>query len=211
MKAPNAKRISPSAGVERDMLAGRRGRTAQASRAASALGRTVFDDGALRITRTGSPSGLAITGDVDEFTYSGLVSALESVTGTGKIHVDLAGVQYCDLAGLRAIIGLTRLRGYRHIRRSRRVALDEVPPQLRAVLRIVGWDTTPGLALHVRVPPVRSAQGSRLVQLPAGDGGVHLPGQDLGWLGGMEGATICAAAEPTGTPVLTAEPWPPRR
>jgi ABC-type transporter Mla MlaB component len=136
-----------------------------------AVARTVFDDGILRITKTGSPPGLAITGDVDEFTYSGLVSALKSVTGAGEIHVDLAGLQYCDLAGLRAIIGLTRLRGHRHFRRSRRVALDEVPPQLGAALRIVGWDTRPGLALHARVPPASSPEPPRLTLISAGNGG----------------------------------------
>jgi ABC-type transporter Mla MlaB component len=161
MKARNGQRISPSA-----------------------VARTVFDDGALRVTKTGSPPGLAITGDVDEFTYSGLVRALKSVTGAGEIHVDLAGVQYCDLAGLLAIIGLTRLRGHRHFRRSRRVALDEVPPQLRTALRIVGWDTRPGLALHMRVPSASSPEPPRLTLLPAGDGGVHFPERDLGWLGG---------------------------
>lgn len=185
MAAPTGKRISLPVSNKLDIQAGRRNRTAADSGDGPAAGCTVFDDGRLRIIRTGSPPGLAITGDVDEFTYSGLVRALDSIaSGAGEIHVDLAGVQYCDLAGLRAIIGLTRPGGRRHYHGSRRVVLHDVPPRLRAALRIVGWDTTPGLALPARVAPVRSPEGPRTVLLPAGDGGVHLPEQDLGWLGG---------------------------
>jgi ABC-type transporter Mla MlaB component len=146
--------------------------------------RTVRDHGALRITRTINPPGLAISGDIDEFTYSGLLSALADIAGeAAEIHVDMARVQYCDLAGLRAIIALTRTSGYGQEQRGRRVVLDGIPPQLRAVLGIVGWDATPGLALQVRVPAARRPESAPAALLPAGDGRVHLPQQDLGWLG----------------------------
>lgn len=101
-----------------------------------------FDDGTLRITWTGVPPGIAISGEIDESTYPALVGTLVKLAyGRDEIHVDLAGVRFCDIAGLRAIVNLTREQG-------RRVVLHEVPPQLKTVLRIVGWDTTPGLALH---------------------------------------------------------------
>ena len=141
--------------------------------------------GALRIIRTADPPGLAISGDVDEFTYSGLLNVLAGVrAGTAEIHVNMGGVQYCDLAGLRAIIGLTRTSGDGREQRGRRVVLHEVPPRLRTVLRIVGWDTTPGLTLRIRVPAARWPELPPAALLPAGDGRVHLPHQDLGWLGG---------------------------
>ena len=46
--------------------------------------------------------------------------------------------------------------------------LHEVPPQFIAVLRIVGWDSTPGLTVDPRgggVPPgsVGNVQGSAVV------------------------------------------------
>lgn len=106
----------------------------------------VYDDGVLRITNTDDPPGLAISGEIDESTYDGLVGALGEVAhGPAEVHVSLGGVSYCDLAGLRAIVCVTGAdRGGGD---ARRVVLHEVPPQLAAVLRIVGWDSTPGLAV----------------------------------------------------------------
>lgn len=105
-----------------------------------------YDDGVLRITRTGGPAGLAIAGDIDEHTYAGLVETLGKVTGGHReIHIDLGGVAYCDLAGLRAIIRLTD--GGDHVHPGPRLVLHQVPRQLKTLLQILGWDTTPGLVL----------------------------------------------------------------
>jgi hypothetical protein len=135
-------------------------------------GGAVYDDGMLRIIWVGSPPVLAIAGEIDESTYPGLVGALKEVAdGTDDVHISLAGVDYCDLAGLRAIVLLTGTDGPGYHadghdyhadgqsrdgerpgqvggdRQARRVVLHDVPPQLQAVLRIVGWDSAPGLAL----------------------------------------------------------------
>jgi anti-anti-sigma factor len=105
-----------------------------------------YDDGVLRITRAGGPAVLAIAGDIDEHTYAGLVETLRKVTdGHREIHINLGGVAYCDLAGLRAIIRLTN--GGDHEHAGTRLVLHEVPQQLKALLQILGWDTTPGLVL----------------------------------------------------------------
>jgi len=113
----------------------------------------VYDDGVLRITNTTDPPGLAIAGEIDESTYPGLLGALQrSADGRAEIHFSLGGLEYCDLAGLRAIVCATGAPGregnldVRHGGR-RTVVLHEVPPQLITVLRIVGWDSTPGLIL----------------------------------------------------------------
>jgi ABC-type transporter Mla MlaB component len=106
----------------------------------------VYDDGVLRISRTGIPPALAIAGEIDESTYSGLVGTLEEqVNGHGEAHVNLADVTYCDLAGLRAILSLTRGDGSDHA--GRRLVLHEVPQHLMTTLQIIGWDATPGLAI----------------------------------------------------------------
>jgi ABC-type transporter Mla MlaB component len=111
---------------------------------------TVYDDGVLRITSTSNPPGLALEGEIDESTYPGLVQALQtSTTDRAEVHFSLGGVRYCDLAGLRAIVRATGIgedsaNGDGH---GRRVVLHEVPAQLVKVLRIVGWDATPGLAV----------------------------------------------------------------
>ena len=103
---------------------------------------SVYDDGVLRVTPTRTPPGLAIAGEIDEDTYPGLVSQLGELARWPEIHLNLAGVTYCDLAGLRAII---RLASASH---GRWLVLHEVPPRLLTVLGIVGWDSTPGLTLE---------------------------------------------------------------
>lgn len=114
-------------------------------------GGAIYDDGVLRITWAGNPPVLALAGEIDESTYQGLVGALNEATdGRGEIHVSLARVDYCDLAGLRAIILLTGADGQSRNGsgpQSRRLVLHEVPPYLQTVLRIVGWDSAPGLTL----------------------------------------------------------------
>jgi anti-anti-sigma regulatory factor len=111
-------------------------------------------DGALRFTRTGRPAGLIIAGDIDEFSHDVLVSALAELTEvSGEIHLDLAGVEYCDLAGLRSMVTLAGSgsgSGAGGRGGGTRVVLHAVPPQLRTALRIVGWEDAPGLVIEER-------------------------------------------------------------
>jgi ABC-type transporter Mla MlaB component len=113
----------------------------------------VYDDGVLRITRIPGPglgpspvsgpgpspvSGYALAGEIDESTVCGLAAKLaELAANLDEVHLDLGALAYSDLAGLRVIVQLAAER--------RRVVLHRVPPHLRAVLGIVGWDTAPGL------------------------------------------------------------------
>jgi ABC-type transporter Mla MlaB component len=105
----------------------------------------VYDDGVLRITRIPvsgpgpSPvSGYALAGEIDESTVCGLAAKLaELAANLDEVHLDLGALAYSDLAGLRVIVQLAAGR--------RRVVLHRLPPHLRAVLAIVGWDTAPGL------------------------------------------------------------------
>jgi anti-anti-sigma factor len=113
-------------------------------------GHTVYDDGVLRMTATRSPPGLAMAGEIDEGTYPALVGKLEELAGSADIHINLAGVEYCDLAGLRAIIQLAGASHGSHGRR--RLVLHEVPQHLQAVLGILGWDSTPGLIIDRLAP-----------------------------------------------------------
>jgi ABC-type transporter Mla MlaB component len=160
MTAPDGTWMSLSASNERDNLAGAQDLAALADVDVRASEYVVFDDGTLRISYTGIPPGLAITGEVDESTYSGLMRALDGFTGgPGEIHIDLAGVLYCDLAGLRAIVDLTGARGHSDVHASRRVVLHAIPSQLWAALRIVGWESTPGLVLHGRKGSMLSPPG----------------------------------------------------
>jgi anti-anti-sigma factor len=113
-----------------------------------------YDDRVLRITYVGSPASLAIAGDIDEYTHAALVDTLRKLTdGLHEIHINLADVAYCDLAGLRAIILLAG--GRADDGGGTRLVLHEVPGLVKTVLRILGWDTIPGLAIEE--PGQRSA------------------------------------------------------
>jgi anti-anti-sigma factor len=108
---------------------------------------SVSDDGVLRITRTVDPPGLAIAGEIDESTYPALLAALRELPHSPpEVHLDLADVSYCDLAGLRAIVRLASpdAAGGGTVKQ---VVLHQVPESLRTVLHIVGWDAATQLTL----------------------------------------------------------------
>ena len=95
------------------------------------------------------PPTVLLAGDIDEQTYPGLLEVLATVARTGerRVRLDLADVEYCDLAGLRAIVALAD-RGGDGGRCPEQVILAHVPGFLRTVLRILGWDTAPGLTVE---------------------------------------------------------------
>lgn len=112
------------------------------------------DDALLRITRIPGQTALAIAGEIDDYTHAALVDALRTLTGgLREIHINLAGVEYCDIAGLRAIVRLAGDNG-NHGHERTRLVLHEVPGHLRTVLHILGWDTTPGLAFEEPGPHI---------------------------------------------------------
>jgi anti-anti-sigma regulatory factor len=124
--------------------------------------RRMAEDEALRVSSSGSPPWLVIAGEIDESTYPILVAGLATAEGYREIRIDLGGVRYCDLAGLRRIVSLTRSSSASG-RPIRRVVLRAVPPWLAEVLQILGWDTTPGIAIEELLPErERAGRLSRL-------------------------------------------------
>ncbi len=110
-------------------------------------GRTLLDDGRLRITRAGGRPWLTVAGEIDQSSYDGLLGALADVAeSSGEVRIDLAAVSYCDLAGLRAFLLLAA--GYYDGRRSRQVVLRNLSPYLKRVLQILGWDSAPGVIVE---------------------------------------------------------------
>lgn len=93
--------------------------------------------------------GLAVTGEIDESSFRFFAEALDALAeGLSPVHIDLAGVPFCDIAGLRLMVRLTRAdaRAGEH-EGARRVVLHTAAPHLRAVLGILGWGRTPGLVV----------------------------------------------------------------
>jgi hypothetical protein len=111
----------------------------------------VHDDGALQIWRAVKPPGLILAGEIDEASYPALVGQLARLSLDGpEVHVTMADVVYCDLAGLRALVSLGAPPDGNDgppPAPSRRLILHELPVHLEAVLHIVGWDITPGLVI----------------------------------------------------------------
>jgi ABC-type transporter Mla MlaB component len=105
-------------------------------------GRGVGEE-ALRITQAHDQAGLIIAGDVDESGYPLLLRSLAALDHHGDKHIDLGGIEFCDLAGLRAIVCAGRLG--EEASQGQQVCLHAVPPQLRKIMQILGWDDRPGL------------------------------------------------------------------
>jgi len=107
-----------------------------------------YYDGVLRIICAGSPEIVRIAGEIDQAHHPGLVSTLKDlVDSEGDVHVNLAELAYCDLAGLRALLRLARTGREDQGHDGRSLFLEDVPPHLVTVLRILGWDSIPGLIM----------------------------------------------------------------
>jgi anti-anti-sigma factor len=97
------------------------------------------------IARGSHPAQLLLAGELDICTAPGLADVLsDAADGAGVLHLDLAGVHFCDLAALQAIISLTQASD-RQQRPARPVVLHHLPAQVEKILRLTGWDTLPGL------------------------------------------------------------------
>jgi hypothetical protein len=158
--------------------------------------RRAVPDDVLRITKSESLPGLILAGEIDESSYPVLVQSLAALDPDRDVHVDLSGVAYCDLAGLRAIVcaggpgndgtrddstpdGRTRPGSGPHHSTPHHstpddgardgsgpensgpensgpggpVVLHAVPPRLRKILQILGWDAMPGVIFDERNLP----------------------------------------------------------
>ncbi len=105
-----------------------------------------YYDGVLLVICAGSPQVVRIAGEIDESSYPGLVSTLDDlVDREGDVHINLAGLAYCDVAGLRAILQLAGTGGSH---RGRFLFLDDIPHQLAMLPQILGWNSIPGLIMN---------------------------------------------------------------
>ena len=102
----------------------------------------VFADGLLRITRTVDPPRLHLIGEVDASNVDALTGALRSEQrARSDIDLDLGGLTFCDLSGIRAIVGTALT-----LPAGRRLVLHRTPPHVRKTLGIVGWADIPSLS-----------------------------------------------------------------
>jgi ABC-type transporter Mla MlaB component len=111
--------------------------------------RIIFDNQIFSIARRSHPVQLVLAGEIDFPSLPHLTAALlDAADGCSVLHVDLADVHFCDLAALRTIIGLGQhSEDQQPPRRASSVVLHNVPIHVEKVMRILGWDTTPGLTI----------------------------------------------------------------
>ena len=133
---------------------------APAGCAPSRSARTLFGNEIFSIAWRGDPVHIILAGELDFPSLPQLTAALlDAADGSSVLHVDLADVYFCDLAALRTIIGLTQRSETQQSRRqARSVVLHNVPAQIEKILRIVGWDTTPGLTIDTGTTTTRTQQ-----------------------------------------------------
>ncbi|MFD3457769.1 STAS domain-containing protein [Streptomyces sp. NPDC058691] len=118
--------------------------SAAAPAAAPTLERLLRDEAALlRVVRTFSPAGLRFEGEIDLCTRGLLATTLDEAVRFGRadLHVDLSGVTFIDVAGIRTMTTVAKNLS----REGRCLLLHATPPLARKVMHILGWDTTPGL------------------------------------------------------------------
>ena len=115
--------------------------------------RVLADNGHFSISRRNDSDSLhlVLAGEIDVSSVPALAAALpdaaDAADAAGVLHVDLADVYFCDLAALRVIIGLDLSSDPPEPRPVRPVVLHRLPAALEKILRIIGWDTAPGLTI----------------------------------------------------------------
>jgi anti-anti-sigma regulatory factor len=129
-----------------------------------------YYDGVLRIICAGSPEVVLIAGEIDQARYLSLIRTLDDLVDLeGDVHVNLAGLAYCDLAGLRAIVRLAGTGREDQGHHGRSLFLDDVPPHLATLLRILGWDSSPGLIMTETARLAAGSSGMMPAGLVSGD------------------------------------------
>ncbi|MBO3752872.1 STAS domain-containing protein [Streptosporangiaceae bacterium NEAU-GS5] len=110
-------------------------------------------DRLLRITPLAGCAGLRIEGELDHSTLPTLRRELATVaSGDHGFCVDLSGLAFIDGGCLRALVNAAA--ELHDGGRDRMLTLRSVPPHVRRLLELTGWQRTPGLHL---LPPARPA------------------------------------------------------
>ncbi|MEV1175803.1 STAS domain-containing protein [Nonomuraea sp. NPDC049784] len=89
--------------------------------------------------------GLRIEGELDRSTLPALTGVLTSMAGRGSFCVDLGGLPFCDVGGLRSLVTATADMRGGHV-----LTLRSPSPQVRRLLILTGWHKAAGLRLQAR-------------------------------------------------------------
>jgi anti-anti-sigma factor len=91
---------------------------------------------------------LRVRGTIDRGTDAGWRGALETAAGWGgDVRVDMTDLEFIDVAGLRGLVQAAA-----RLPDGRRLRVRNLAPALGGVVRLVGWDRTPGLVIDEGPP-----------------------------------------------------------
>ncbi|EPD63086.1 anti-anti-sigma factor [Streptomyces sp. HGB0020] len=122
----------------------------------------VWRDEILTISRTFSPPGLALAGEVDDTNVTAVARALHAETDRARsraaprTHLDLRELHFIDVGALR-LLAFTALGLYTA---GGTLELAGVAPHVQRVMRVTGWDRVPGL--YMEPTRARGAEGAGL-------------------------------------------------
>ena len=102
----------------------------------------VYADKQLLVSRTTMPDGLSFSGEIDTSNSHAIGAVIASVQVPDRdVHVDVAGLQFCDISGIRAFVAAAEAMP------NGRLLLHGMPAQLETVIKAVGWNRIPALVV----------------------------------------------------------------
>lgn len=100
----------------------------------------VYADRHLVVTRTEEPDGLCFAGEIDVTNSHAVAESLgNSSLGEADIHIDLSGLSFCDVSGIRSLVDAAESR------HAGRLMLHGLPALLQTVMQVTGWSDLPNL------------------------------------------------------------------
>lgn len=122
-------------------------------------GDEVYLDRQVVITRSaGSHTRLTASGAIDYYNSDAVAAAVarelrasaqgaaglsDAITGNGDLQLDVSGLEFSDVTGIRALVAVAEANG-----NGRRLVLQGLPARIRTVLSIVGWSDLPNLVIE---------------------------------------------------------------
>ena len=109
----------------------------------AAIGRgRVYADKQLVVTRTRDPYGLLFSGEIDVTNCHAVAECLSTTfVGDDDLHLDVSGLIFCDISGIRAFVEAAGPGEVRHL------LLHGLPDALQTVMKVTGWADLPNLVL----------------------------------------------------------------
>jgi anti-anti-sigma factor len=94
----------------------------------------VYADSHLVVTRTQEPVGLCFAGEIDSSNARAVAEFLSNgFSGAEDIHLDMSGLSFCDVSGIRSLIEAAESR------KQGRLLLHGLPNLLQTVMVATGW------------------------------------------------------------------------